>query len=176
VTAYRRVAPWAASALLAAGCHGKGAAPSPSASAKLAPPAKPLDRLAPGELSQGPNEVFGFALPAGMKLKGAFIEVAYVEGEVTPEALANYVRDRVETDHVEIGAATTLFPRVHIKHGAPDRIYDFEVSPGRGNLSELVIRDVTPRPPDPPGMSDAERWRQAGYRPDGRPLDPNELK
>jgi hypothetical protein len=162
-------------ALVAVGCHGKSEPPPPPAP-KATPSAKPLDRLAPGELAQGPNEVFGFMVPRSMRIRGAFLEVAYVEGNVTPEALANYVRERVDTDHVEIGAATTLFPRVHIKHGAPDHIYDFEVSPGQGNLSELVIRDVTPRPPNPPGMSDEERWRQAGYRPDGTPIDPNQLK
>ena len=161
-------------ALLGAGCQRKSEPPAPVA--KAFPSAKPLDRLAPGELAQGPGEVFGFTVPSGMKVKGAFLEIAYLEGDVTPEAVANYVRERVDVEHVEIGAASTLFPRVHIKRGAPERIYDFEVSPGPGERTELVIRDVTPRAPNPPGMTDSDRWRQAGYTPDGKPLDPSQLK
>jgi hypothetical protein len=111
-----------------------------------------------------------------MHVGGAFLDIAYLRGEVTPEALANYVRERVDVDHVEIGAVSTVFPHVHIKNGAPDRVYDFEVTPGRGRTTNLVIRDVTPRPKDPPGTTNAERWRQAGYAPDGTPLDPNALK
>lgn len=159
---------------LAFGCHRRHDAPP--APDSVAPSAKPLDHLAPGELNQGPGQVFGFAVPARMRVTGAFLERAYLEGEVTPEALANYVRERVDADHVELGAVSTVFSHVRVKGGAPDRVYDFEVKPGRGNTTELVISDVTPRPKDPPGMSDADRWRQAGYAPDGKPLDPNQLK
>jgi hypothetical protein len=167
----------ACAALLGLACHKRAPAPDPSASsATSATSVKPIDHLAPGELAQGPGHVFGFAVPRRMKVLGAFIEVAYLQGEVTPEALANYVRERVEVDHVEIGAVRTVFPRAHIKDGAPDRVYDFDISPGRGQTTELVIRDVTPPPKNPPGMSDADRWRQAGYGPDGKPLDPNLLK
>jgi hypothetical protein len=164
----------ASAALVASACHRKSDTAVPVAGS--APSAKPIDRLAPGELAQGPGHVFGFAVPSRMKVLGAFIEVAYLTGEVTPEALANYVRERVEVDHVELGAVRTVFPSAHIKNGAPDRVYDFDIAPGRGKTTELVIRDVTPPPKNPPGMSDADRWRQAGYGPDGKPLDPNQLR
>lgn len=149
--------------------------PAPSSTQEVAA-TKPVDHLAPDELEPGQSQVFGFEVPKSMRVKGAFLEVAYVEGNVTPEALANYVRERVEVDRVEIGAASTLFERAHIKRGAPERIYDIEVSPGAANLTELVIRDVTPPPRNPPGMSDAERWRQAGRKPDGTPLDIRDFK
>jgi hypothetical protein len=164
-------------ALVALACHRQstsGVTAAPSASA--ASSAKPLDHLAPGELGQGPGQVFGFAVPSRMVLLGAFLDVAYLRGDVTPEAVANYVRERVDVDHVEIGAVSTVFPRAHIKNGARDRVYDFDITPGRGQVTELTIRDVTPRPKNPPSMTDAERWRQIGYGPDGKPLDPNELK
>lgn len=167
-------------AVLGAACHRKTkplvTAPAESASAPSAPSAKPIDRLAPGELTAGEGQVFGFEVPSGMRVKGAFLEVAYLEGEVGPEALANYVRERVEIEHVEIGAGSTVFPRARIKQGVPDRIYDLVVTPGRGRLTELVIRDVTPRPKNPPGTTDAERWRQAGRTPDGKPVDISELR
>jgi hypothetical protein len=151
-------------------------APAPAPSATEVASAKPIDRLAPDELEVGKSEVFGFEVPRRMRVKGAFLEVAYLEGNVTPEALANYVRERVEVDRVEIGAASTRFERAHIKRGAPERIYDFQVSPGSADLTELVIRDVTPRPPNPSFMNDADRWRQAGRKPDGTPLDIHDFK
>jgi hypothetical protein len=154
-----------------------GAIPSATPSVVAsAPEPKLVDRLAPGELEPGMSQVFGFDVPRGMRVQGVFLEVAYVQGHVTPESLANYVRERVEVERVEIGAASTVFPRAHIKRGAPERLYDFTVSPGAGDLTELVIRDVTPRPKSPAGMSDADRWRQAGRKPDGTPLDPSELR
>ena len=156
-----------------AGCRKKTVAVRPAPSS--VPSAKPIDRLAPGELTAGESQVFGFDVPAGMKVKGAFLEVAYLEGQVGPEALANYVRERVELHHVEIGVGRTLFPRARIKNGAPDRIYDLEVAPSRAG-TELVIRDVTPRPKNPPGMTNEDRWRQAGRSPDGKPLDISELR
>jgi hypothetical protein len=167
----------AVGALLALGCRSKSApAPLATPSASAAPDPKLVDRLAPGELEPGKSQVFGFEVPRNMDVKGAFLEVAYLEGPVTPEALANYVRERVEVDRVEIGAASTLFPRAHIKRGAPERIYDLVVAPGSGPLTELTIRDVTPPRPSPPGMTDAERWRQAGRKPDGTPLDGVDFK
>ena len=158
-------------------------APAPNASASAGPPPsasapdpKLVDRLAPGELAPGKSQVFGFEVPRDMRVQGVFLEVAYLQGPVTPEALANYVRERVEVDRVEIGASSTVFSRARIRQGAPDRLYDFTVSPGAGSFTELVIRDVTPRPKNPPDMSNAERWRQAGRKPDGTPLDPSELR
>jgi len=159
----------------AAGCHRKSEPPPPPV-ASSAPSQKPLDRLAPGELAQGDAEVFGFRVPRAMHVRGAFLDIAYVAGDSSPEAVANYVRERVDADHVEIGAASTVFPHVHIKGGAPERVYDFDVTPLGEHSTQLIIRDVTPRPPNPPGMTDAERWRQAGYTPDGKPLDPTQLK
>jgi len=107
-----------------------------------------------------------------MRVKGAFAQVAYLEGNVLPEALSNYVRDRVEIDRVEIGAARTLFPGARIRGGPEGRIFDIEVVAGGNHPTRLVVRDVTPTGVNsPPGLSDAERWRAAGRSPDGKPLD-----
>ena len=136
---------------------------------------KPLDRLAPGELSPGPGRVFGLELPAGMVVRGQFHDVAYAHGKVAPDALANYVRDRVIVAHVEIGAARTVFPNARIKQGPPDRYFQLEVVAG-AEQTELVVRDVTPQPKAPENISTEEAWRRAGRRPDGRPFDITELK
>ena len=159
--------------------HGSGTAPAGSAAAPSAAPPRSdrlVDRLAPGELTPGKSQVFGFEVPVNMRIQGAFLEVAYLEGPVQPEALANYVRDRVDIQRVEIGAASTIFSRARIKRGAPDRLYDIVVTPKLNQRTELDIRDVTPRPPNPPGMTDADRWRQAGRKPDGTPLDSADFK
>jgi len=111
-----------------------------------------------------------------MDVKGVFLQVAYLEGPVSPESLANYVRERVEVDRVEIGAASTVFSHAKITRGAPDRVYDLVVSPAGTNATKLEIRDVTPPPPSPPGLSEADRWRQAGRKPDGTPLDLHDFK
>lgn len=147
--------------------------------AKKPPPARasarpPIDRLAPNELAESDREVFGFPVPRQMRVEQRFADVAYLIGEVTPEALANYVRQRVEVSHVEIGAARTVFPKARIKAGAQDRVYQLEVIPDR-LATKLVIRDVTPLTPVK-GLSEEERWRRAGMTPDGRPIDPKKLE
>lgn len=110
-------------------------------------------------------------------MKGAFAEVAYLEGNVLPEALSNYVRDRVELERVEIGAARTLFPSARIRGGPDGHVFDIEVVAGGNHPTRLVVRDVTPKGVNaPPDLSDAERWRQAGRTPDGKPLDMAEFR
>jgi hypothetical protein len=44
----------------------------------------------------------------------------------------------------------------------------------RSGQVELVVRDLTP-PPIPQGLSDEERWKRAGLRPDGTPIDPSKV-
>jgi hypothetical protein len=149
--------------------------PPPKRNRPPALSAKPIDRLAPGELAPGKIRVFGLELPRGMKVRGSFSDIAYVEGEVAPEGLANYVRDRVEVENVEIGAARTVFPRARIKGGNADRLYQLEVV-AVGNKSELLIKDVTPRPPPAPNLTDADRWRAIGRDPNGKPFDKADLR
>jgi hypothetical protein len=156
-------------------CSGKRSAPEAASSAAPAPSQVPLDHLAPDELAPGKAEVYGFAVPRGMEVESRIADRAYVSGRVSPEALANYVRDQVVVSHVEIGAARTVFPMARIKAGPPDRLFTLEVLPD-GQRTRLVIKDVTPPPPPPPGLTDAERWRAAGLTPDGRPLDPKKLE
>ena len=156
---------------IASACDsGKGLefAPVPSRSAK------PADRLGPGELAPGTVEVWGFRAPKQMRLDRRFPDAAHFVGAVPAEALANYVRERVEVERVEIGAARTVFPKVRVKGGNPDRVYQFDIVKD-GTSSKLVLRDITP-PPVEPGLSDEERWRRAGMTPDGKQIDPKKLQ
>ena len=115
----------------------------PSASSS----ARPMDRLAPGELAPGVAEVWGFVAPREMRLDQRFPAEAFFVGAVAAESVANYVRERVDAERVEIGAARTVFPAARIKP-----------------------------PPLEPGLSDEERWRKAGLTPDGKPLDPKKVE
>jgi hypothetical protein len=157
------------------GCRAERQAPAPAASVSAAPAAVPLDHLATDELAPGKAEVFGFAVPRDMEVERRLSDRAYVSGRVSPEALANYVRQRVTVSHVEIGAARTVFPMARINGGPTDRFFTLEVLPD-GPRTRLVIKDTTPPPPPVPGLSDAERWRAAGLGPDGRPLDLKKLE
>ena len=161
-----------AACLLGASCHSKAGTDTTGSAqpAGSAPSAKPIDRLAPDELAAGNAEVWGFVVPREMKVEHRYQEVAHLVGSVKPDALANYVRDRVVVSHVEIGAARTIFPNARIKGGAKDRVYELDVIPEPG-VTRLVIRDTTPLKVEP-GLTDEERWRQAGLTPQGRPLDP----
>lgn len=138
----------------------------------------PLDRLGPGEIPPGTETVYGLVLPRGMKVIAHFPGIAHAVGALSPEDVANYVRDRVVVSRVELGAAETVFPRVRIKDGDPEKLFDIEVIP-LGDRTKLVIKDMTPPTAHVPidkTMTDAERWKRAGYNPDGTPLDPNKLR
>ncbi|MDF3067515.1 MAG: hypothetical protein K0R38_3116 [Polyangiaceae bacterium] len=159
---------------LACACS-KRPAPAPAPSAVGSAEAVPLDHLAPDELAPSNVEVYGFAIPRGMEVESRLNDRTYVRGHVSPEALANYVREQVSVSHVEIGAARTVFPMARIKRGPADRVYTIEVLPD-GSYTRLVLKDTTPPPPPPPNLTDAERWRAAGMTPDGRPLDLKSLE
>lgn len=136
---------------------------------------RPIDHLEPNELTPSTVEVYGFPVPRGMEVESRLSDRAYASGHVSPEALANYVREQVVVSHVEIGAARTVFPMARIKAGPRDRLFTLEVLPDGPN-TRLVVKDTTPPPPPVPGLTDAERWRAAGLTPDGHPLDPKKLE
>lgn len=166
-----------ASALGAFGCRAQRQEPSrataPDTSASSA--AAPVDRLTPGELAPGKAVVFGFPVPREMKLEHLYPDAAHIGGNVSPEAVANYVRTRVKTRHVEIGAARTVFPAVSIDGDPTRHTYRIEVIAMSGGRTVLLIRDIT-APPMVEGLSQDERWKRAGLSPDGKILDPRSLE
>lgn len=157
-----------AAVLACTSCHKKSAPADASTSVPATSSAKPIDHLASNELAAGTADVWGFTVPRDMRIEHRFPEIAYVVGPVQPDALANYVRERVTVSHVEIGAGRTIFPRAKIKGGS-DHYYELDVIPEPGG-TRLQIQDLTPVKVIP-GLSDEERWRQAGLTPQGRPLD-----
>lgn len=165
-------------AALLGACRGEPAPAQPKGAASAKSARVPVDRLAPGELAPGEEALFGLILPKGMKVQGRFDTTGLAWGNLSADDVANYVRTRVQVEHVEVGAARTIFPGVAIKDGPAEHTFRIEVV--RESVgTRLIVRDVTPEPPAPPpepGLSDAERWRRAGFSPNGKPLDMKALE
>jgi hypothetical protein len=139
--------------------------------------AKPIDHLARGELAPGDDTLDGLVLPRGMRVSAHFADTANAVGPMPPEDVANYLREHVDAQHVELGAVGTVFPAVRIKGGDQSKVFRIEVR-GAGSGTEIVMRDVTPQPPvaRDPGLSEEERWRRAGLKPNGVPIDQGHLR
>lgn len=134
----------------------------------------PADRLAPGELPPGKLTLLGLPLPDGMKIEAAFEDVGYARGELAPERVEAFVRQHASVSHLELGDGITVFPRVRLAGAPPDHSYRIEIVKLKRE-TRLVVRRFVPRPPGPE-LSEAERWRRAGFNPDGTPLNPHRLE
>ena len=166
-------------ALALAGCESDEPPVVPADYGSAGPPpawsARPVDRLAPGELRPGKAEAFGLVLPRKLRVQARHARAVHASGRVSPEAVANYIRQRVTVAHVELGAARTVFPNATINGGPAGKVFRIEVMAARGGGTNLVIRDVTP-PPATEGLSEEERWRRAGLTPDGKVIDMKSLE
>lgn len=150
-----------------------GAPAEPSTAPSAAP--APADHLAKGELVESKEKLFALALPRDLKPAYAFPDVAVARGEVEPELVANYVRARVSGGKVTIGASQTVFDNVRVTGAAPPRDLRIKIEKVRG-VCQMELRDVTPLPPEPDPGNDADRWKKAGFAPNGKPLDPMHMK
>jgi hypothetical protein len=159
-----------AMALAGSSCRKEKAPPSAPPPAPAASAA--LDRLLPGELAEGTERALGLAVPRDMHFERVFDDSALARGRVGAEALANYVRSRVDAATVEIGAARTLFPKAHVKGQPSDKTVRIEVI-REVDSTVLYLRDTTP-PVIPPGLTEEQRWRKEGVVP-GKPFDPKAL-
>lgn len=127
------------------------------------------DQLRPGELAEGDEELFGLRAPRGMRIARHFAETMSAVGQHAAERVANYVRDRVEAERIEVGPTRTVFLNAMVRGDTSGKRLRIEViqHPSR---TELVVRDVTPQPIEP-GLTEAERWQKAGLSPTGEQLN-----
>jgi hypothetical protein len=107
-----------------------------------------------------------------MKVRARFDDVIFVEGDVPAHRVANYVRQRVTSDKVETGPVKTIFPRASVR-GQPGVELTILVTP-KGDATELQVRNLS-LVKSTPGLTEDERWRAAGFKPDGTLLDPTHL-
>ena len=167
----------AALACLAGGCRTKagGRADTTAAGAEAAPAASAgVDRVGQDELGEGTEKAFGLPIPRRMRVTARFPDEVFAAGPLTPEQLANYVRERVVATHVETGAVKTVFTEVTVK-GAAATPLRIEVNANMGGGSELFVKDET-RPPAVPGLTPDSAWKSVGMTPDGRLADPTHLR
>ena len=153
--------------LLLLGCGHRQASTSPNA-VDAGVRVLPVDRLLPGELAQSKLLVFGFPIPQGMTVARRFADSVHMVGAVPPDALTAYVKAHAATGPAELIGNRKVFRKVKIRGGDPSRLYDIEIDMSGAN-QRLIVSDVTP-PPLEPGLTVEERWRRAGYNPDGTPL------
>lgn len=154
-------------------CNSNKETPAPPTS-QSAP--KTPDRLAPGELREGNGTLFGLKLPVGMTVEAQFPQSAHASGSVSPELLANYVRQRVTVSRVELAASGTIFPQATIRGGDPARRYQIEISSKGRNTKLSVLWLNPPKPPAAPGLSEQQRWQRAGVSPDGKLIGQQQLE
>jgi hypothetical protein len=143
---------------------------SPVASASAA---RPADHALPDEIAEGAEKAFGLAIPRRMRVVGRFDDVVFASGDVAPELVANYVRQRVIAGHIETGPAKTVFTGATLRLD-PTRTLRVDVISRNGD-TDLTVRDET-RPPARQGLTEEERWKELGLSPKGTPLDPTHLE
>ncbi len=150
-----------------AGCEKKD---PPAADVGASTAISPVDHLAPGEVPEGKDKAFALALPRGVSIEHAFVDVVFARGTVPAEVLANYVRTRVKDGKISVGAGRTVFDQVTVASD-PKRILHIRVDPGEDGIgARIEVRDVTPPPADDL-PDEAARWRAAGLKPNGEQLD-----
>lgn len=159
-------------ALVAAACQSERATPAPPPQEAPVAVVAP-DQARPGELAEGPDKAFGLAIPRRMHVTAQFPDAIFARGPLDLTSVVRYVRERVVAGKVDAWAIKTVFDEASVKD-APQRVLQIEVL-SDGPQTELVVRDKT-RPPAEEGLSQEERWRAHGLRPDGTLIDPTHLE
>lgn len=141
------------------------------------PSAKAPDHLAKGELPEGTARAYTLPLPVRCHILTRFIDSIDIGSDDTLEELASFTRARVKDGQTTAGATQTRFENVVVKSD-PSRVLTIEIrtAPKTGRFrTQMVVSDVTP-PPQPPGETDADRWRRAGMTPDGKLINPQQMQ
>jgi hypothetical protein len=145
-------------------------APAPSVTA-------PVDRLAAGEIPEGRERAFTLPLPLHSTVKARFPGSVHVASTHSYDELVKFVAAHVTEGSIEKHAAESRFDKVIVKTD-PSKRLSIDVRRALINAdyeTQLVVTDITPAP-EPPGMTDTDRWKKAGLTPEGKPLDPKTLQ
>ncbi len=127
-----------------------------------------LDRLLPSELGKSSSLVFGFPIPPGMRVTGRYPDSVHLQGDVSTSGLKEYIEAHLATGPSELDGRRRTYRGARIRGGDPSRVYRVELVELRSDR-QIIITDVTPKPIEP-GLSNEERWRRAGFLPDGTPI------
>ncbi len=160
-------------ALVAAGCRREPTIVdiNPPRPATAAPSSEvPVDRLLPGELPQGTAKAYGLVLPRGFAVIRRFDDSTAAEGTATRREVVSYLRRRIDAATVEETGSTTTMKSARVK-GVPSGPALRVTVTDRGGIIEIALQDLTPPPVDK-SLTEEERWRRAGLKPNGEVLDP----
>jgi len=138
--------------------------------------APPLDHLAPGELKASSTMAFGFPIPSSMSIERAFPNAIHLTGVADVQGLVSYVRRHSDARSVELRGNNIVLDFVRIPAAGNDRTFRFEISAQSRNARLLIKETTLAAAPPEPGITDAERWRRAGMKPNGEPLDVAQLQ
>jgi hypothetical protein len=161
--------------LVGMGCQQEERKPETTAQkAESAPAPATPDRLPPGELLEGEARAFGLPLPRRMTLESITKHTAHARGEVSPQLLADYLRQRVLAHHVEMAERSLVFPKVQVRGDPAHTVLRLELI-DEGVSTHLIVRNLM-GPPMVEGLTDEEHWKRAGMTPDGKLIDPQKLQ
>lgn len=155
-------------AILVAACKEKPAppqAPPPS-------PTAPADRLAPGELVEGPDKAFALVLPRDVRILRAFPGIVHAAARTASlDQVSKYVQARVRDGQLVTRGQEVRFLNVH-PVSQPDQELVVELKPTSFDVGtcELLVRDAT-LPKLAPGVTQDEIRRDAGVTADGKLVD-----
>lgn len=160
-------------AMCAVSCGRADPSPKATGPETAAPAPATPDRLPPGELLEGEARAFGLALPRLMTIESATKRTVHARGRVRPETLANYLRARVSVQHVEMADKRLTFPKAQLRGDPKGTVVRLEII-DEGLSTRLIVRNLM-GPPLVEGLTNEQRWEQAGRKPGG-PLDPHQLE
>jgi hypothetical protein len=143
-----------------------------------APPITPrIDHLAPGEMLEGKVNAFALKLPRDYNRTVSVRRTVSAEGPGKPEDVTNYIRARVRSGDVHVGASSTRFVNVRVPE-EPERMLNIAVEPDfRPGRVRVIVEDVTPLPEPPPDQRDpVSRMKSVGLTMDGKPIDPKRFE
>ena len=138
-----------------------------------APSARPVDHLAPDELTRGTERAFALVLPRGFAVRARFGSSVLAEGPATAQSLARYLAEQVKDGDAKVQPQRATFTGVRAIE-EPARVLKIRVEETSVGNCQLQINDETP-PPDP-GGSVEERMKRVGRSADGTWHDRNKLE
>ncbi len=109
-----------------------------------------------------------------MTLESVTRHTAEARGRVRPEALIEYLRQRVLAGHVEMAERKVVFPKVALRGDASGQVLKLEVVED-GLSTRLIVYNLTGAPMVE-GLSEEERWKRAGMSPSGQLIDQQNLE
>ena len=136
-----------------------------------------IDHLAAGEMLEGNVTAYALKLPRGYSRTVTVKRAISAEGPGKPEDVTNYIRARVRSGDVHVGASSTRFVGVRVPEEA-ERILNIVVEPDfRPGRVRVLVEDMTPLPEPPADQRDpASRMKSVGLTMDGKPIDPKRFE